>query len=39
MIESRIRTGLHIQDTKLAQRIKARKLKSESSTRDPKDLV
>ena len=39
MIESRIKTGLHIQDSQLAQRIKARKLRSESSTRDTKDLV
>jgi hypothetical protein len=36
MIESRIKTGIMQQEMTLEDRIKQRKLKSESSTKDPK---
>jgi hypothetical protein len=34
MIESQIQTGIYIQNAQLDERIKARRLKSESSTKD-----
>ena len=39
MIDSKIQTGIYLQNSQLAERIRARKLKSQSSTKDANELL